>query len=72
MWISIWGSPYASLADYINECRLSYSTLLLSTRPDMSITDVASASGFSSASVFTCNFKQRYTMTPTEFRNKEN
>jgi AraC-like DNA-binding protein len=37
----------------------------------MSITEVASASGFSSASVFTRNFKQRYTMTPTEFRKKE-
>ena len=66
------GSPYASLADYVNECRLSYSTLLLSNRLDMSIADVASASGFSNASVFARNFKQRYTMTPTEFRNKEN
>ena len=66
------GSPYASLADYVNECRLSYSTLLLSNRPDMSIAEVASASGFSNASVFARNFKQRYTMTPTEFRNKEN
>jgi len=66
------GSQYASLIDYINECRLSYSTLQLSTRPDMSITEVAAASGFSNASVFTRNFKQRYTMTPTEFRNKEN
>ena len=66
------GSPYVSLADYINECRLSYSTLLLSTRPDMPITEVASASGFSNASVFTRNFKQLYTMTPTEFRKKEN
>ena len=65
------GSPYASLADYVNECRLSYSTLLLSNRPDMSIAEVASASGFSNASVFTRNFKQQYTMTPTEFRNKE-
>ena len=65
------GSRYASLADYVNECRLSYSTLLLSTRPDMSIADVASASGFSSASVFTRNFKQLYTMTPSEFRKKE-
>lgn len=65
------GSPYASLTDYVNECRLSYSTSLLSTRPDMSVADVASASGFSNASVFTRNFKQRYTMTPTEFRNKE-
>lgn len=66
------GSPYASLADYVNECRLSYSTLLLSNRPDLPIAEVASASGFSNASVFTRNFKQQYTMTPTEFRNKEN
>ena len=34
--------------------------------------EVASASGFSNASVFARNFKQQYTMTPTEFRNKEN
>jgi AraC-like DNA-binding protein len=38
----------------------------------MSVADVASASGFSSGSVFTRNFKQRYTMTPSEFRIKEN
>lgn len=65
------GSPYASLTDYINESRLSYSTLLMADNPDMPIADVASASGFSSASVFTRNFKQLYTMTPSEFRKKE-
>lgn len=65
------GSPYASLANYVNECRLGYSTTLLTTRPDLSIADVAAASGFANSSVFSRNFKERYTITPSEFRKEK-
>ena len=65
------GSSYNSLSNYINECRLGHSAHLLSTRPDMSISDVAVASGFTNASVFTRNFKQRYTLTPSEYRKEK-
>jgi AraC-like DNA-binding protein len=65
------GGPYASLTEYINECRLDYSATLLATRPDLSISDVAAASGFSNGSVFSRNFKEHYSLTPSEFRKKK-
>ena len=65
------GSPYASLPAYVNQCRLEHGATLLTTSPEMSVTEVAGASGFANANVFTRNFKQRYTLTPTEFREKE-
>lgn len=65
------GGPYASLAEYVNECRLGYAATLLATRPDLSIADVAAASGFANGSVFSRNFKERYTITPSEFRKEK-
>lgn len=64
------GSQYVSLAAYINECRLSHGAALLSISPELSISEIATESGFANASVFTRNFKQRYTITPSEFRQK--
>ena len=62
------GSQYAKLTDYTYELRLEYSTLLLSSHPDMSITQVATESGFSSYNYFRKCFRKRFGMTPTEFR----
>lgn len=62
------GSQYAKLTDYTYELRLEYSTLLLSSHPDMSITQVATESGFSSYNYFGKCFRKRFGMTPTEFR----
>lgn len=64
------GSQYVSLAAYINECRLSHGAALLSISPELSISEIATDSGFANASVFTRDFKQRYTITPSEFRQK--
>ena len=44
------GSEFASLADFIRDCRLEYSCNLLVTRPDLSIKEVAAKSGFNYAS----------------------
>lgn len=65
------GGPYASLTNYVNECRLGYSTTILTTRPDMSIADVAAASGFANSSVFSRNFKEHYSISPSEFRKEK-
>ena len=65
------GSRFASLPGYINECRLDYAAGLLSIHPEMSVAEVATESGFTNASVFTRNFKQRFALTPTEFRNRQ-
>ncbi|MBQ2608018.1 MAG: AraC family transcriptional regulator [Paludibacteraceae bacterium] len=65
------GGPYSSLAEYVNECRLGYSATLLATRPDLSISEIAAASGFANSSVFSRNFKEHYTITPSEFRKEK-
>lgn len=65
------GSQYGSLPAYINECRLFAGAAMLKNDPDKSIAEVATACGFTNVSVFTRNFKQRYTITPTEFREKK-
>lgn len=62
------GSQYASLASFVNEMRLIHGAKLLTEHPEMSIADVATASGFGSNVTFSHNFKARYALTPTEFR----
>ena len=62
-------SEYATIADFINHCRLEYAKELLAVSPDMTIDDIASASGFSTRHTFSRLFKERYSVTPTEFRN---
>ena len=62
------GSQYASLSDYTQELRLEYSTLLMSTRPEMSISQIALDCGFSSYAYYGKCFRRRFGMTPTEFR----
>ena len=64
------GSEYESLIDFLNDCRLDYSTKLLATRPDMTVGEIAAASGFASIKTFGRNFKRRFTLTPTEFREQ--
>ena len=62
------GSQYAKLTDYTQELRLEYSTFLMSSRPDMSISQIALDCGFSSYAYYGKCFRRRFGMTPTEFR----
>lgn len=62
------GSEFASLSDFIRDCRLEYSCNLLVTRPDLSIKEVAAKSGFNYASNYSSDFKNRYTITPSNYR----
>ena len=62
------GSEHASITDYINRLRLNHASELLTTRPDMSIGEVATASGFSVRRTFSRLFKEKFGLTPTEFR----
>lgn len=64
------GSKYSSLTSFVNEIRLQHSAKLLAEHPEMTVNEVALASGFASNSLFARNFKQKYALTPTEFRKK--
>lgn len=62
------GSSYKSLPEFIRSLRLEHACGLLLERPDMTISEVATASGFSNLNVFSRYFKAKYMMTPTDFR----
>lgn len=64
------GSPFKSVTDFINNCRLPYAAKLLIERPDLSVAEVARISGFTRADTLTTNFKRRYTLTPTQYRTQ--
>ena len=63
------GSRHGSLPRYIREVRLRYASEMLLSHPEMSIGEVASASGFNNVSGFNRDFKNRYTVSPTEYRS---
>lgn len=62
------GSTHTSVASYVCELRLEYAFHLMAERPELSIAQISAASGFISSDTFGRNFKARYGMTPTEYR----
>ncbi len=55
---------------YINGFRLKYAEQLLTHNREMTILRVAYQSGFNSKSSFNSQFKKKYGMTPTEYRER--
>ena len=62
------GSEFDSIAGFIRDCRLEYSCVLLTEHPELSIKEVAFKSGFQYASTYSTDFRNRYALTPTEYR----
>ena len=65
------GSDYASISDFINECRLEYAVNLLSDQSVLPVTQIARASGFSDANYFGRKFKARFGLSPSQFRGQQ-
>lgn len=65
------GSPFKSLIEFLNDCRLPYAAKLLTEYPDLPIADVARESGFARADTLAANFKQRFTLTPSQYRTQQ-
>ena len=63
------GSDHERLTTLIRELRLDYAVRLMNERPELSIEQVCQASGFTKADTFTRNFRAKYGMTPTTYRN---
>jgi AraC family transcriptional regulator len=59
-----------SFADYVRRLRLERAALLLEQRPAMSVTEAALASGFSSPSVFSRDFAERFGLPPSAWREE--
>ncbi len=58
-----------TLYDFIQRIRLEKSCAMLSSDNDMRIIDIALCCGFSTPSSFSKAFKQRYNISPSEWRN---
>lgn len=61
------GTFHSNFNQYVNEFRLNYATSLLENT-SRTITEICYASGFDSQRTFNRAFKQKYRMTPREYR----
>ena len=62
---------HCNFNQYINSVRVNYATAMLE-RSTESITNICLDCGFESQRTFNRAFKDRYKMTPREYRNKVN
>lgn len=62
------GSDSISLPAYVRELRLDYAVRLMNDQPDITVEQVCQASGFTSADTFTRNFRAKFGMTPTAYK----
>ena len=62
------GSEHERITTLVRELRLDYAVHMMNEQPDLTIEQVCLASGFSNADTFTRNFKAKYDMTPTTYK----
>lgn len=62
------GGGYNNVSAYINTLRLDYAAQMLTDRTDLDVSQVAQASGFSSHRYFSTCFKQRFGLSPSDYR----
>jgi len=55
---------------YLNYCRVQEAARMLEDRPEMSVTDVAYACGFSSSQYFSTVFRRFHGCTPRDYRQR--
>ncbi len=65
------GSDHERLTTLIRELRLDYAVRLINDKPELTVEQVCQASGFTNADTFTRNFKAKYGMTPTAYRESK-
>ena len=62
------GSDSVSLPAYVRELRLDYAVRMMNDQPDIAVELISQASGFTNADTFTRNFRAKYGMTPTTYK----
>ena len=60
-----------SVPEFIRDCRLEHARQLMIERPDMTLIEIAAASGIVHASTFTVDFKNKYGASPTKYREEQ-
>ena len=66
------GGGYKNVSAYVNTLRLDFAAQMLTDRPDLDVSQVAQASGFSSHRYFSTCFKQRFGLSPSDYREARN
>ena len=66
------GGDNISLPVYVRELRLDFAVRMMNAQPDIAVELVSQASGFTSADTFTRNFRAKYGMTPTTYKQTLN
>ena len=66
------GSEHERITTFVRELRLDYAIHLIKEQPDLTIEQICLTSGFTNADTFTRNFKAKYGMTPTAYRETIN
>ena len=61
---------HSKISTYILKQRLDYAARQLLERPDKTIVQIASDSGFSSSAYFSNCFRQHFGLTPTDYRRE--
>ena len=62
------GSEHARLTALVRELRLNHAVRLMNEHPEMSLEQVCLASGFSNTTSFRRSFKEKFGISPSEFR----
>lgn len=63
-------SADTSLPVFIRDCRLEYARTLIKQHPEVSLTQVATMSGFTTRESFGRSFKQKYAISPSEYKEQ--
>ena len=58
------------LTDFVREIRIEYACWLFNNNPEMTISEVSAACGFSSLPVFSREFKRKLDVTPSYYRSQ--
>ena len=66
------GGGYKNVSAYVNTLRLDFAAQMLTDRSDLDVSQVAQASGFSSHRYFSTCFKQRFGLSPSDYREARN
>ena len=62
------GSEHARLTTFVRELRLTHAVRLMNEHPEMRLEQVCLASGFSNTTSFRRSFKEKFGISPSEFR----
>lgn len=59
-----------SVPEFIRDCRLEYAKNLIAEHPNLTFAEIADASGFLHVTTFNVDFKSKYGLTPSQYKEQ--